>query len=43
MTYRHIVIQNLKYNIKRFLSYLFVNSFVVSVLFLYGSLLFSPR
>ncbi|MNO17146.1 ABC transporter permease protein YxdM [compost metagenome] len=41
MTYRHMILQNLKYNIKRFLSYLFVNSFVVAVLFLYGSLLFN--
>lgn len=41
MTFRHIIIQNLKFNIKRFLSYLFVNSFVVAVLFLYGSLLFN--
>jgi hypothetical protein len=41
MTFGHIVIQNLKFNIKRFLSYLFVNSFVVAVLFLYGSLLFN--
>lgn len=41
MTYRHIILQNLKYNIKRFLSYLFVNSFVVAVLFMYGSMLFN--
>lgn len=39
MTFRHIVLQNLRYNFKRFLSYLFVNSFVVAVLFMYGSLL----
>lgn len=41
MTFRHIVGKNLKYNFGRFLSYLFVNSFVVAVLFLYGSLLFN--
>ena len=41
MTFRHIVGKNLKYNLGRFLSYLFVNSFVVAVLFLYGSLLFN--
>ena len=41
MTFRHIIVQNLKFNTKRFLSYLFVNSFVVAVLFLYGSLLFN--
>jgi hypothetical protein len=41
MTFSHIIMQNLKFNIKRFLSYLFVNSFVVAVLFLYGSLLFN--
>lgn len=41
MTYRHIILQNLKFNMKRFLSYLFVNSFVVAVLFMYGSLLFN--
>ncbi|APM40872.1 ABC transporter permease [Clostridium kluyveri] len=41
MTFGHIVGKNLKYNFGRFLSYLFVNSFVVAVLFLYGSLLFN--
>lgn len=41
MTFQHIVNQNLKYNFKRFISYLFVNSFVVAVLFMYGSLLFN--
>jgi hypothetical protein len=41
MTFKHIIIQNLKFNTKRFLSYLFVNSFVIAVLFLYGSLLFN--
>ncbi|WP_018211760.1 FtsX-like permease family protein [Desulfitobacterium hafniense] len=41
MTFRHIVVKNLNYNLGRFLSYLFVNSFVVAVLFLYGSLLFN--
>ncbi|RAP73400.1 FtsX-like permease family protein [Paenibacillus montanisoli] len=41
MTFTHIVSKNLRYNFKRFLSYLFVNSFVVAVLFMYGSLLFN--
>jgi hypothetical protein len=41
VTYRHIILQNLKYNFKRFLSYWFVNSFIVAVLFMYGSLLFN--
>ncbi|WP_368489685.1 FtsX-like permease family protein [Clostridium sp. BJN0013] len=41
MTFWHIVGKNLKYNLRRFLSYLFVNSFVVAVLFLYGSLMFN--
>ncbi|GGA32076.1 ABC transporter permease [Paenibacillus physcomitrellae] len=41
MTFRHVILQNLKFNTRRFLSYLFVNSFVVAVLFLYGSLLFN--
>lgn len=41
MTFRHIVGKNLKYNFRRFVSYLFVNSFVVAVLFMYGSLLFN--
>ncbi|WP_308637152.1 FtsX-like permease family protein [Paenibacillus silvisoli] len=41
MTFKHIVGKNLRYNFKRFLSYLFVNSFVVAVLFMYGSLLFN--
>lgn len=43
MTFRHIVGKNLKYNLRRFLSYFFVNSFVVAVLFLYGSLLFNEN
>lgn len=43
LTFRHIVNQNLKYNFKRFLSYLFVNGFVVAVLFIYGSLLFNKK
>lgn len=41
MIFRHIVGKNLKYNLGCFLSYLFVNSFVIVVLFLYGSLLFN--
>lgn len=41
MTFWYIVAQNLKYNFGRFLSYFFVNSFVVAVLFLYGSLMFN--
>jgi len=41
MTFRQIVGKNLRYNLGRFFSYLFVNSFVVAVLFLYGSLLFN--
>lgn len=43
MTFTDIVIKNLKYNIRRFLSFFFVNSFVVAVLFMYGSLLFNDR
>ncbi|SEO82222.1 FtsX-like permease family protein [Paenibacillus sp. OV219] len=41
LTFRHIVNQNLKFNFKRFISYLFVNGFVVAVLFMYGSLLYN--
>ncbi|QKS46338.1 ABC transporter permease [Paenibacillus cellulosilyticus] len=41
MTFRHIVNKNLRYNFRRFISYVFVNSFVVAVLFMYGSLLFN--
>lgn len=41
MTFRHIFTQNLVHNLKQFISYLFVNSFVIAVLFMYGSLLFN--
>ncbi len=41
MTFRDITLANLKYNAKRFASFFFVNSFVVAVLFMYGSLLFN--
>lgn len=43
MTFRHIILQNLRHNAKKYLSYLFVNSFIVTVLFLYGSLLFNDN
>jgi hypothetical protein len=41
MTFQSIIWQNLRYNANKYLSYLFVNSFVVAALFLYGSLLFN--
>lgn len=41
MTFRDITFKNLKYNITRFASYFFVNSFIIAVLFMYGSLLFN--
>lgn len=41
MTFHHIIFQNLRHNAKKYLSYLFVNSFIVTVLFLYMSLLFN--
>jgi hypothetical protein len=41
MTFRDITFKNLKFNFRRFASYFFVNSFIISVLFMYGSLLFN--
>lgn len=43
MTLSQIVLKNLKYNSRRFTSFLFANSFVVAVLFMYGTLLFNDK
>ncbi len=43
MTYTNIVLKNLKYNMTKFTSYIFVNMFVVSILFTYGSIVFNKN
>lgn len=43
MTFAHIIIKNLKHNITKFTSYIFVNVFVISMLFTYGSIIFNPK
>lgn len=43
MTFSHIILKNLKHNITKFTSYIFVNSFVISMLFTYGSIIFNPN
>ncbi|WOO89567.1 ABC transporter permease [Mollicutes bacterium LVI A0078] len=43
MTFSHIILKNLKHNITKFTSYIFVNVFVISMLFTYGSIIFNPK
>ncbi len=43
MTFSHIILKNLKHNITKFTSYIFVNVFVISMLFTYGSIIFNPN
>lgn len=43
MRFSHIILKNLKYNITKFTSYIFVNVFVISMLFTYGSIIFNPN
>lgn len=43
MTFKKIMWKNICYNGNKYLSYLFVNSFVVTALFLFGSLLFNEK
>lgn len=43
MTFRNIVKNNLKHNLHQFTSYIFVNAFVVAVLFMYGSIFFNEK
>lgn len=41
MTFSAIVYKNLKYNLARYISFYLVNSFIVAVLFMYGTLFFN--
>jgi ABC-type antimicrobial peptide transport system permease subunit len=41
MTFSSIIFKNLKHNLKKYISFFFVNSFIVAVLFMYGSLMFN--
>lgn len=43
MTFSQIILKNLKHNITKFTSYIFVNVFVISMLFTYGSIIFNPN
>ncbi len=43
MNFTNIIIKNLKYNFTKFTSYIFVNMFVISVLFTYGSIVFNKN
>lgn len=43
MTFYHIVIRNIKFNFKKYISFFFVNSFAVMLLFMYSNLLFEPE
>ncbi len=43
MTYTNIVLKNLKHNMTKFTSYIFVNMFVISILFTYGSIVFNKN
>ena len=43
MTFSHIVIKNIKFNFKKYISFFFVNSFAVMLLFMYSNLLFEPE
>lgn len=43
MNFTNIVLKNLKYNFTKFTSYIFVNIFVIAVLFTYGSIVFNKN
>lgn len=43
MNFSSIIIKNLKYNFTKLTSYIFVNMFVVAVLFTYGSIIFNKK
>ncbi|MFV0520560.1 MAG: FtsX-like permease family protein [Lachnospirales bacterium] len=43
MTFYNIVLKNLKFNFKKFISYIFVNIFVIAILFTYGSIVFNKK
>lgn len=41
MTFSSIIFKNLKHNLKKYISFFFVNTFIVAILFMYGSLMFN--
>lgn len=43
MTFSRIVMKNIKFNFKKYISFFFVNSFAVMLLFMYSNLLFEPE
>ncbi len=43
MTFSSIILKNLKYNFTKFTSYIFVNIFVIAILFTYGSIIFNKN
>ncbi len=43
MNFNNIVLKNLKYNFTKFISYIFVNIFVIAILFTYGSIVFNKN
>ncbi|EJO5347788.1 ABC transporter permease [Clostridium botulinum] len=43
MTFSSIMIKNFKFNLKKYLSYYLANSFIISVLLMYGSLIYSKE
>jgi len=43
MTFSSIIIKNLKFNFKKYIAYFIANSFIIAVLLMYGSLVFSKE
>jgi len=43
MTFSSIIIKNIKFNFKKYIAYFIANSFIIAVLLMYGSLVFSKK
>ncbi|MCB2362404.1 ABC transporter permease [Clostridium estertheticum] len=43
MTFSSIIIKNIKFNFKKYIAYFIANSFIIAVLLMYGSLVFSKE
>ncbi|MBU3156086.1 FtsX-like permease family protein [Clostridium estertheticum] len=43
MTFSFIIIKNIKFNFKKYIAYFIANSFIIAVLLMYGSLVFSKE
>ncbi|MBX4268172.1 ABC transporter permease [Clostridium estertheticum] len=43
MTFSSIIIKNIKFNFKKYIAYFIANSFIIAVLLMYGSLMFSKE